>query len=48
VLQTSTDLAIVAGILAAGVLYDAAYLRPRRRTHWILLDPLLGGPDVSD
>jgi amino acid transporter len=48
VLQTSTDLAIVAGILAAGVLYDAAYLRPRRRTHWILLDPLLGEPDVSD
>jgi amino acid transporter len=48
VLQTSRDLAIVAGILAVGVLYDAAYLRPRRDTHWILLDPLVGEPDVPD
>ena len=31
-LQTGRDLAIV----AAGLLYDAAYLRPRRDTHWIL------------
>jgi amino acid transporter len=38
-LQTGRDLAIVAGILAAGLLYDAVYLRPRRATHWILLDP---------
>jgi amino acid transporter len=47
-LQAGRDLAIVAGILAAGVLYDAAYLRPRRDTHWILLDPLVGEPDRSD
>jgi amino acid transporter len=47
-LQTGTDLAIVAGILAAGVLYDAAYLRPRRDTHWILLDPVIGEPDAGD
>ena len=39
VLQTSRDLAIVAAIVAAGLVYDAAYLRPRRDTHWILLDP---------
>jgi amino acid transporter len=48
VLQTGRDLAIVGGILAAGVLYDAAYLRPRRDTHWMLLDPLIGDPDVGD
>jgi amino acid transporter len=47
-LQTGRDLAIVAGILAAGALYDAAYLRPRRDTHWILLEPLVGESDVSD
>src|SRR4030095_4705800 len=47
-LQTGKDLAIVAGILAAGVLYDAAYLRPRRDTRWILLDPLVAEPDVGD
>jgi amino acid transporter len=41
-LQTGRDLAVVAGILAAGTLYDAAYLRPRRDTHWILLDPPVG------
>jgi amino acid transporter len=41
-LQAGRDLAIVAGILAAGALYDVAYLRPRRDTHWILLDPLVG------
>jgi acid phosphatase family membrane protein YuiD len=46
-LQTRTDLAIVAAILAAGVLYDAAYLRRRRDTHWILLDPLVDEPDVT-
>jgi hypothetical protein len=34
-----------AGILAAGLLYDAAYLRRRRDTHWILLDPPAGEPD---
>jgi hypothetical protein len=43
-LQTGKDLAIVAGILAAGVLYDAAYLRPRRDSHWILLDPVVDEP----
>jgi amino acid transporter len=43
-LQTGRDLAIVAGILASGVLYDAAYLRPRRDTHWILLDPVVDEP----
>jgi amino acid transporter len=43
-LQTGRDLAIVAGILAAGVLYEAVYLRPRRQTHWILLDPLVDEP----
>jgi amino acid transporter len=48
VLQTGRDLAIVAGILAAGVLYEAAYLRPRRDTRWILLDPLVGEPDAGD
>jgi amino acid transporter len=47
-LQSSRDLAIVAGILAIGVLYDAAYLRPRRDTHWILLDPLVGDADQGD
>jgi amino acid transporter len=47
-LQTGRDLAIVAAILAAGLLYDAAYLRPRRDTHWILLDPLIGELDVGD
>jgi amino acid transporter len=47
VLQTRTDLVIVAAILAAGVLYDAAYLRRRRDTHWILLDPLVDEPDVT-
>jgi amino acid transporter len=46
-LQTAGDLAIVAGILAAGLLYDAVYLRPRRDTHWILLDPLVGEADVG-
>jgi amino acid transporter len=38
-LQRGRDLAVVAGILAAGLLYEAAYLRPRRATHWLLLDP---------
>jgi len=47
VLQTGRDLAIVAGILAAGMLYDAAYLRPRRDTHWTLLDPLVDEPDAA-
>ena len=45
VLQTGRDLAIVAGIVAAGVLYDVVYLRPRRDTHWILLDPVVSEPD---
>lgn len=44
VLQTGRDLAIVAAILAAGALYEAAYLRRRRDTHWILLDPLVDEP----
>ena len=44
VLQTGRDLAI----LAAGLLYDAAYLRPRRDTHWILLDPLIAQRDADD
>ena len=48
VLQTSRDLAIVAAILAAAVVYDAVYLRPRRDTHWILLDPPAAEPDVGD
>jgi amino acid transporter len=47
-LQTSRDLAIVAAILAAGVVYDAVYLRPRRDTHWILLDPRTSEQRVSD
>jgi amino acid transporter len=47
VLQTGRDLAIVAGILAAGVLYDAVYLRPRRDMRWILLDPLVDEPDPA-
>jgi amino acid transporter len=46
-LQTGQDLAIVAGILAAGMLYDAAYLRPRHDTHWTLLDPLVDEPDAA-
>ena len=46
-LQTGRDLAIVAGILAAGVLYDVAYLRPRRATHWILLNPVVAEPDIG-
>ena len=44
VLQTGRDLAI----LAAGLLYDAVYLRPRRDTHWILLDPLIAQRDADD
>jgi amino acid transporter len=47
-LQTGRDLAIVAALLAAGLLYDAAYLRPRRTTHWILLDPLIAQLDAGD
>jgi hypothetical protein len=47
VLQTRKDLAVVAAILAAGLLYDAAYLRRRHDTHWILLDPLVDEPDVT-
>jgi amino acid transporter len=47
-LQTGRDLAIVAAILAAGLLYDAAYLGPRRTTHWILLDPLIAQLDADD
>jgi amino acid transporter len=43
-LQTGRDLATVAGILAAGLLYEVAYLRPRRDTHWILLGPLVDEP----
>jgi amino acid transporter len=46
-LQTGRDLAVVAGILAAGLLYDALYLRRRRDTHWILLDPLVDEPDPA-
>jgi hypothetical protein len=30
------------------VLYDAAYLRRRRDTHWIMLDPLVGERHVGD
>jgi amino acid transporter len=45
-LQSGRDLAIVAGILAAGLLYEAAYLRPRRDTHWLLLDPPAGDEAV--
>ena len=45
VLQTGLDLTIVAGILAAGLLYDTVYLRPRRDTQWILLDPVVSEPD---
>jgi hypothetical protein len=48
VLQTGRDLAIVAGILAAGVLYEAVYLRPRRDTHWLLLEPLVSEPAGDD
>jgi hypothetical protein len=47
-LQASRDLAIVASILAGGLLYEAVYLRPRRDTHWILLDPLTGEQNVGD
>jgi acid phosphatase family membrane protein YuiD len=47
VLQARTDLVIVAAILAAGVLYDAAYLRRRHDTHWILLDPLVDEPETA-
>jgi hypothetical protein len=47
-LQTGRDLAIVAGILAAGLVYESVYLRPRRDTHWILLDPLVEEPEVGD
>jgi amino acid transporter len=46
-LQTGRDLAVVAGILATGLLYDAFYLRARRDTHWILLDPLVDEPDPA-
>jgi amino acid transporter len=48
VLQTGRDLAIVAAILAAGVVYYAVYLRPHRDSHWILLDPPVGERDVGD
>ena len=47
-LQTGRDLAIVAAIVAAGLLYDAAYLCPRRDTHWIMLDPLIAQRDADD
>jgi amino acid transporter len=47
-LQTGRDLAIVATILAAGVFYEAAYLRPRRDTHWVLLDPPAAERDGAD
>jgi amino acid transporter len=47
-LQTGRDLAIVAAILAAGVLYDAVFLSPRRGTHWVLLDPVVDEPEVGD
>jgi amino acid transporter len=47
-LQTGRDLAIVAGILAAGLLYDLVYLRPRRDTHWLLLEPLVSEPAGDD
>jgi amino acid transporter len=47
-LQTGQDLAIVAGILATGVLYDLVYLRPRRDTHWLLLEPLVSEPAGDD
>jgi amino acid transporter len=47
-LQTGRDLAIVAGILAAGLLYDAVYLRPRRNTRWILLDPPTAEQNVGE
>jgi hypothetical protein len=40
--------AIVAGILIAGALYSTAYLRPRRDTHWILLDPPVGEQKTGD
>ena len=46
-LQTGRDLAIVAGILVAGVVYDLVYLRPRWDTHWILLEPGSGERDVD-
>jgi hypothetical protein len=46
-LQSARDLVIVAGILAAGLLYDIVYLRPRRATHWILLDPVVDEPDAG-
>jgi hypothetical protein len=47
-LQTRTDLAIVAAIVAAGALYEVAYLRPRRDTHWVLRDPLVDEPGADD
>jgi amino acid transporter len=46
-LQTRGDLAIVGAILAAGVLYDALYLRSRRDTHWILLSPVVDEPSLE-
>jgi amino acid transporter len=46
-LQTGRDLAIVAGILAAGLAYESLYLRLRRDTHWILLEPPAGEVDVG-
>jgi amino acid transporter len=48
VVQAGRDLAIVAGILAAGLLYDAVYLHPRHDTHWILLDPLISERDAGN
>jgi hypothetical protein len=48
VLQTRRDLAIVAGILAAGLLYDLVYLHRRRDTHWLLLDPLTAEQDAGE
>jgi amino acid transporter len=46
-LQTGRDLAVVAGILAAGLVYESVYLRPRRDTHWVLLEPPVGERDVG-
>ena len=46
-LQTGRDLAVVAGILSAGLVYELVYLRPRPDSRWILLEPPSGERDAD-
>ena len=41
--QQLTDMGICAAIFIVAGIYYAIYLRPRQKTHWIMLDPAHGG-----